>query len=397
MEYDPFSFELQRDPYPVYAWLRDEHPVYHSERWGFWAVSRYDDVRRITREWQEFSNREGVDIDHTEHLLAPGGIDELDPPSHDVLRKLMQFWFSPKSIRGQLTGALEDEVERIIEELRERDEFDVVEEFAFELPTFVVSRLFDLPAEDRPTIRSLMRPVFRRIPDDPNPPQEAIGAGAAIAEYLLDAIRTRRRQSPQDRDDLLSVLICSELDGAPLTDAQVLSQAAFLFVAGSGTTQDNIASLLHLLAEHPDERAKLLADPTLIPNAVEESLRFESPIQNLRRVSDRAFELHDVVVPAGATVVTVLGSANRDERYWNDPDRFDVSRAPRRHLAFADGIHHCLGAPVARIETQVAVAGFLREMPEYEIVREPERAVSHIGRGLASLPVSPNLAGGRRS
>ena len=395
MEYDPFSLELQQDPYPVYQWLRDEHPIYHNERLGFWAVSRYDDVKRVTREWQEFSNREGVDIDHTETLLAPGGIDELDPPSHDAIRKLMQFWFSPKSIRAQLMSSLQDEVTRITTQLRELDEFDVVEEFAWQLPTFVVSRLFDLPAQERPVIRSLMRPVFRRFPDDPNPPQEALDAGVAIAEYLLDAIRTRRRQSPHERNDLLSVLVCSELDGVPLSDAQVLSQAAFLFIAGSATTQDNIASLLYLLARHPDERAKLLADGSLIPNAVEESLRFESPVQNLRRVSNHRFELHGVSVPAGATVVSILGSANRDERYWDDPERFDVSRTPRRHLAFAEGIHHCLGAPIARFETQVAIEAILREMPDYEIAGEPERAVNHIGRGLASLPINPNVTGGR--
>ena len=189
----------------------------------------------------------------------------------------------------------------------------------------------------------------------------------------------------------MSVLICSELDGKPLTDAQVLSQAAFLFVAGSGTTQDNISSLLHLLALYPDERAKLLADPSLIPNAVEESLRFESPIQNLKRLTNSNVELHGVSIPAGSTVVTILASANRDERYWDEPNRFDVSRTPRRHLAFAEGIHHCLGAPVARFETQVAIEGVLRVMPRYEIARTPERSVSHIGRGLEKLYLHPNV------
>lgn len=392
MEYNPFSQALQEDPYPTYRWLREEAPLYRSEEFGFVAVSRYEDVKAVIRDGARLSNREGVDIDNTEALLAPGGIDEMDDPDHSTIRKLMQSWFSPKSIRTRLEEPIRDEVRELVEELRERDEIDATSELAWQLPTLVVARMFDLPDSERPELLSFMRPVFNRVPDDPNPPGTAIEAGRRIGEYMLAKIRERRGERLEDREDLISVLLKAEPEGRKLDDQQVLAHIAFLVVASSGTTQDSMSNTLFLLANHPDERRKLIDDPGLIGGAVEEALRCESPIQVVYRLALEDLTLRDETVAAGTRVLAVLAAANRDDRYWEDAETFDVTREPRRHMTFADGVHHCLGAPIGRFETRIVVEEVLRTMPDFELGAPPVRTVQHVGRGFEKLFIVPNVS-----
>lgn len=389
MKYDPFSAETHRDPYPVYKWLRDECPVYHNEEHDFWAVSRYEDVRSVLCDWERFSNREGVDIDKTDALLAPGNMDELDGPPHDAMRKLVQFWFSPKSLRTRLERKLRNEAKIILAEMSNSKICDLTQGLAWQLPTLVVADMFNLPYEERPLILSYMKPVFRRVAGEPTPPDEAITAGENIGAYLQDKIECRRRESLHGSDDLIAVLLASRLNGEPLSDKQILGTVAHLFVASSGTTQDAISNSLYLLAMYPDQREKLINNPDAIPDAIEECLRFETPVQTVTRVTTKDIVMHETAIPAGSTVVAILASANRDERFWDDPETFDISRTPRRHLAFADGIHHCLGAPIARLETRIAIGEVLTAMPEYELI-EAIRACSHVGRGFDELRIQPN-------
>ena len=389
MKYDPFSAETHRDPYPVYKWLRDECPVYHNEEHDFWAVSRYEDVRSVLCDWERFSNREGVDIDKTDALLAPGNMDELDGPPHDAMRKLVQFWFSPKSLRTRFERKLRNEAKIILAEMSNSKICDLTQGLAWQLPTLVVADMFNLPYEERPLILSYMKPVFRRVAGEPTPPEEAITAGKNIGAYLQGKIECRRRESLHRSDDLIAVLLASRLNGEPLSDKQILGTVAHLFVASSGTTQDAISNSLYLLAMYSDQREKLIKNPDAIPDAVEECLRFETPVQTVTRVTTKDIVMHETAIPAGSTVVAVLASANRDERFWDDPETFNVSRTPRRHLAFADGIHHCLGAPIARLETRIAIREVLTAMPEYELI-EAIRACSHVGRGFDELRIQPN-------
>lgn len=392
MEFNPFSKALQDDPYPVYRWLREESPLDYNEKLDLWTLSRYADVKEVLRDWKRFSNREGADVDKNDHLLAPGGLDETDEPDHDVMRKLVQFWFSPKSIRMRLEEPMRGEVRRILGQLREHDECNVAEELAWKLPTLVIAEMFDISHDERPYILSLMQPVFRRLPDDPVPPPEAIQAGQQIGEYLLSKIKERRGRDLDGREDLISVLVQSEIDGKPLTDSQILGNLAFLLVASSGTTQDAMSNLLYLLAVHPDERQKLVDDPSLIPDAVEEVLRFESPVQSACRLVLEDVPMHGGVLPEGARVVNLLGAANRDADYWDDSEVFNVTRSTKRSMVLGDGIHHCLGAPIARFETRIVAEEVLQAMPDYELTREPVRTIQHIGRGFEELYIRPNVA-----
>lgn len=388
MRYDPFDFEIQQNPYPYFEWLRNEHPIYHVEKHDLWVLSRYDDILSVLRDWQSFSNREGVDIDKTDTLLSPGNMDEKDGPEHDVYRKLVQPWFSPKAFKTRLEDPIRQETKRLIANLVDKQSGDVTVEISWQLPTFVIARMFDAPMADREALLSYMAPVFARVPNDPVPPPQAMAAGKNIEEYCLGLIAERRREDLSDRDDVISLLLRSSLDGEALSDRQILGIIAHLIVASSGTTQDLITNAVWLLAEHPEERAKLVADPAGIPTAIEECLRYETVVQSVSRVTNDVTIHHGIEVPAGAEIVNLLGSANRDERYWDDPKRFDVSRKPRRHLGFADGIHHCIGAPIARMEARIVLEELLAVAPDYELDGEPVRAVAHVARGLEHLYIT---------
>lgn len=387
MRFDPFSFDIQQDPYPAYTWLRDEAPVYHVEEHDFWVLSRYEDVKTVIRDWQTYSNRDGVDIDKTDSLLVPGHMDEKDGREHDVYRRLLQPWFSPKLFQQNLAGPIREETGRLVRELVAAGSGDITEIVAWQLPTFVVARMFDLPEELRPELLACMKPVFARRPDDPVPPAESFEAGEKIMSLCRGVIAERRRQGSEGRDDVISMLLGSNLDGRPLDDDAILGMVAHLIVASSGTTQDLITNSIWLLALHPDERRRLVADPSLIPEAVEEAIRFETVIQSVSRVSNVASVHHGIQVPAGATVVSLLGSANRDERYWDNPDRFHVTGRAGRHVAFGDGIHHCIGAPIARLEAKLVLEELLGAWPEYTITEPPVRAVSHVARGFEHLVI----------
>ena len=390
--YDPFDYEIQKDPYEVFRDLRDHAPLYHVAEHDLWVLSRYEDIRTVIFDWETYSNREGVDIDKTDTLLSPGNMDEKDGAQHDKYRRLVHQWFGPKQIRENLVEPLRKETEALVSAFRARGGGDVVAEVAWELPTLVLTIMFDAPDADRAKLGSFMKPVFERIPNDPVPPAAAFESGEKITQWCLDLIEKRRTEPLTGRPDILSMLIRSELDGAPLDDQQILGIVSHLIVASSGTTQDLISNAVWLLGNYPDERAKLLADPKLADKAIEECLRFEAVVQSVSRVTNREVEFYGQTIPKGATVVNLLGSANRDERKWPEPDRFDITREPNGllsdvpvmtggHLSFADGIHMCIGRPIARLEAKLVVEEFLRQMPDYRPSAPPVRAVSHVARG----------------
>ena len=390
--YNPFDYEIQKDPYPVYKDLREHAPIYHVPEYDMWVLSRYEDIQTVIRDWQTFSNREGVDIDKTDSLLSPGHMDEKDGAEHDKYRRLVQRWFGPKQLQQNIVEPLRTETAALVAAFRERGGGDVVEDISWQLPAFVVTRMFDAPDGSRPELVNYMKPVFERLPNDPVPPQAAFDSGEHITNWCRDLIRKRRREGFSHRGDILSGLMSSELDGKPLDDQQLLGIISHLIVASSGTTQDLISNAVWLLGTHPEERTKLINSPDNIPAAIEECLRYEAVIQSATRVTNREVEFYGVTVPAGATVVNLLGSANRDERKWDNPDRFDISRRPEGilsdasggyggHLSFADGIHMCLGRPIARFEANFVIEEFMKQMPNYKIAAPPIRAVSHVARG----------------
>ena len=379
LEYDPFAAGFYDDPFPVYRWMRDEAPVYRSERWGWWALSRFADVRAAATDPETFRSFEGIDIDDTaKDQSGPGFLPDLDNPRHDQVREVVQGHFLPRRIAAQ-----EDGIRRVVRSLIAswpgRDRVDLATELAWPLPNEVFFDVLGLPGareEGREQLTRWVHELKDRVPGDPRLTPVARAATQGIQEYFVRLLEQRRREP---RADLVSHLVRAQIDGVPFAEehltpaAEVLGLMMVLFLGGVESTAGLTATVFKLLAEHPDQRARLLRDPSLVPAAVEEAVRTATPLQLVGRTASRDVTLHGVTIPAGGRVVLVYGAANRDERQFADPDRFDVTRGRRRHLGFGEGLHGCLGAPLARLEAAVALEEALPLLGEYALDGAPTR------------------------
>ena len=348
VEYDPFLF--YEDPYPVYRRLRDEAPVYLNRERSIWVLSRFDDVQRAGRDWRTFSSAEGVDIDDSR--LGPGSFLDADPPSHDELRKILHADFAPASL-GRLEPLIAAKVDALVGSLIERGQVDLVDELARRLPVSVVCDLLGAPAEDHAQLERWYADMLYREPGRSEVPEIAEHATREIRGYIVDAV-TERLRSP--RGDLFTTIAAAHGEGRLSMD-EVDGMCRLLLLAGVHTTSSLIANALMLLEDRPDDRRALGADPARIPNAIEELLRYLAPVQSGARVTTDEVEIHGVSVPRGERVLLLWASANRDERRFPDPDVLDLGRRPLRNVAFGEGIHFCLGAPLARLEAQDRVRG----------------------------------------
>ncbi len=370
--YDPFSAAFQDDPFPVYKRLRDEAPVYHSEKWGFWALSRFEDVRAAARDSETYRSFEGIDIDDTaKDMSAPGFLPDIDNPRHDQLRKIVQRTFLPRTITK-----LEDDIRRVIiglvDRFADRGEADLAQQLSWPIPYAVFFDLLGLPTtgSDREDLIRWSHGLKDRKPDDPRLTPTAWDALCNTKDYLAEILMERRRNP---REDLLTTLVTADIDGATFAephitrDSEIVGLAFVLFMAGVESTSALLSTAFRELAQHPDQRRALLADPSKIPGAVEEALRYDAPLQVAGRTPIRDVELHGVTIPASQRVFLIYGAANRDERQYDDPDRFDVYRKRQRHLSFSEGLHGCLGAPLARLEAKIALEVALPRLGDYEI------------------------------
>jgi cytochrome P450 len=385
--YDPFSFELHQDPYPRYRLLRDEFPVFHNAERGFWALSRFHDVQAAARDWQTFSSAAGVDLDGFAGSFGAGNFLELDPPRHDQLRALVQKDFTPKAI-ARLEPAVRAIAAQLLDRLAEQPQVDLAQQFAWPLPIRVTSLVLGVPPSDLNKVELLAHQLLIRTPDSMTLPEPALQASAAMREYLAARLAERRRDP---RDDILSRVALAQVDHTDIGD-EAIGLCLILFSAGIDTTACLITNALLHLATLDDTRARLASDPTLIPPAIEEFLRYEAPVQSIARITTRPVTLHGTHIPEGERVSLVYGAANRDEREFNDPDTFKLDRPIRRHLAFGDGIHYCIGGPLARLEAKIALELFLTAVPEYEIANGAERVHHHTQRGLTKLPATLSAA-----
>jgi cytochrome P450 len=383
VEFDPFDYGFHRDPYPTYRWLRDDAPVYHNERMGFWALSRFDDVLDGLHDPATYTSAGGVAIEHTDAALT--SMIEMDPPDHTAMRKLIARRFTPRRI-AELEPRVREWTGALLDRLEGRREFDVVHEFSALLPTTVIGTLLGIPGDRHDDARQWTDDLLTREPGNPVPPPAA-AAGAMQIAMLAHELAGARREQPTD--DILSTLVQAEVDGAPLTDEQVIGFCLLLISGGHETTSKLIANGVRLFASHPDQRDDVIAAPDRMVGAVEELLRFTSPTQYMARTTTRALRLHGVEMPAGAKVALLLGSGNRDPREFDRPDEFDIARANPRILAFGHGAHVCLGAAVARLEARVALQEFLARYPRYA-VDEDAIEFLHSGnvQGPTSVPVS---------
>ncbi len=383
--FDPFSREAHEDPYPMYARLRAHgQPVFDEQR-GMWAVATHDDVSAVLRDWSSFSSAYGEDIDDTSAHFPRGNLLEHDPPDHRLLRGIIQGTFSPKALRARLEPVVHAEAERIVERLSAGGPVDVASELAWPLPVSVVMEFLGLPRRDRDQLVRWQLQFMERVPGDPAVPPSARAAAEQLAAYFAEVIADRRRTP---REDLLTFIAQAQADGESIGDAAV-GMAHVIFAAAIDTTATFVTNTLQLLDEHRDQRRWLLEHIEALEPALEECLRFESPIQSARRTAVCDVELNGASIPRGAVLALLFGSANRDERRYDDAERFDLTRPAQRTLAFGEGIHHCLGAPLARMEGRIAIEAILRAMPAYEVAEEPVRFRNHVLRGFERLVLDP--------
>jgi cytochrome P450 len=398
IEWDPFDTDLDCDPYPVWRRMREEAPVYRNEQYDFWALSRFHDVQAAHLDVKTFISGRGTVLEMMGADMSRSGtsIIFMDPPEHDQLRALVSRAFTPRRVT-----ALEEKVREVCREHLDPHVggpgFDYVKDFGADLPSKIISDLMGVSPEDRPWVLEHIDAVFHIEPGVGMVNDVSINAAVELHKYLLEQLGERHRQP---RDDLLTGLVEAEITDESgnhrrLTDTEAADFAGLLVNAGTETTARLLGWAAVVLAEHPDQRADLVANPTLIPNAVEELLRYEPPSPVQGRWTARPVEFHGEVIPADSKVLLLTGAAGRDEDVFPDADRFDVHRQFKQHLSFGYGIHFCLGAALARLEARVALEETLARFPSWEV--DHDRAVrlhTSTVRGYKEVPITTASARG---
>jgi len=374
--FDPMSTEFFEDPWDMYRWLRDEEPAYHNEEMGFWAVSRYDDCAAVHRDVAGFTSTKGLTLAQlTSHDFQSirDQIDSMimmDPPMHDRLRKLVSRAFTPRRI-ADWEPVVEQVVGAVLDGLDGASSFDAVVDFSGPFPVEVISTIVGVPEGDRQQIRHWTDEMLTLEVGNPFPTAAGIDASIALSDYMQGLVADRRKALARGvREDvmvehLIEATVERE-DGQVehLDDREISRFIALLTAAGSETVTKLVGNAVMTFAEHPDELARLQADPSLAPSAVEEVLRWKAPSQYQGRCATEDRELHGRTIPAGSPVLIVTGAANRDERAYPDPDRFDITREGPIGLGFGHGIHYCIGAHLARLEGRIAFTELYRRWPE---------------------------------
>jgi cytochrome P450 len=379
--YDPFTPEAWDDPYATYAWLRDEAPVFEIPGRDLWVLSRFEDVQAAVSD--PATSEQGISLDgFASSKGVPPNLLTLDPPRHDQLRKLVSRVFTARTV-SDLEPRVREVTRQLLDELAVGGHLDLMD-LAAALPTIVIAELLGIPAEDKQMFREWVESV---VTLDPSELGRTKGGGAGIFELFAYLQAVIDQRAAERRDDLVSALLDAEVDGERLAPAEVLGFTLVLLAAGFETTKNLLGNSVWLLDQHRDVRSRLVADPGLLPPAVEEVLRFESPVIGLARTTTRDVEIRGVWVPEGTRIQMNYASANRDDRAFVDADRFDIDRTDQRHLAFGHGIHFCLGAALARLEGRVALEELLARFPDHE-VQSFERLPSAYIRGFASLPLA---------
>ncbi len=381
--YDPYDRATIFDPHAVFRRLRDEEPLYYSEAHDFFAVSRFDDVEQTLRNREVFISARGVTLEILKSgmEIPPGTVIFEDPPAHTIHRALLSRMFTPRRVSG-LEPEIRQLCEKLLDPLVGAGGFDFVTDLGGQVPMRVISMLLGIPEADQTAVRDYFAGSRDREGDGENPL-----TGGMFADYV-----DWRIEHPSD--DIMSQLLYSEFEDETgivrrLARDELLAYINIIAAAGNETTRLLIGWAGKLLADNPGERRALVEDPTLVRNAIEEVLRCEpNTLQNCRYVA-ADFELHGQAVPAGSIMVTLTPSANRDERHFADPDRFDVRRKIDHHLSFGFGAHYCLGQALARLEGRIALEEVLKRFPEWDLVLDRATFSYHSdNRGYDSLPVT---------
>jgi cytochrome P450 len=385
--YDPYDVEIYADPYPVFRRLRDEAPIYYNEQYGFYALSRFTDVKDAFGDPATFSSAKGTMLEtiNSDFVPSPGFFINEDPPIHGGHRSVLSRVFTPRRV-ALLEPQIRSLAGQLLDDLGDRDSFDFVTELSALVPMRVIGMLLGIPDEDQDEIRVRTDERLRREPGKANEKAGRYGDGGPFGAYL-----DWRAEHPSDdlMTDLLSVEFEDETGAARrLRRDEVLTYVNLLAAAGNETTNRLIGWTGKLLGEHPEQRRAIATDRSLVANAIEEVLRFEGPAVNGSRYVTRDVELHGEVLPAGSVLMLLRGAANRDERAFPpDGDVFDVHRAIGQHLAFGYGIHFCLGAALARIEARIVLDEMLDRFPNWEVDMDRSELDAAVVRGWKSLMI----------
>ena len=393
--YNPLSPRMAQDPYPEYAVLRERSPVHRSRLMNAWVFSRYADVDTVLRDHRRFSNdprKRTLSRRQQATLPDPGDYTMLflDPPDHTRLRALVNKAFTRRAV-----NALEPLIRRLMDTLLDDVDpsgFDLMEAVAVPLPVIVIAEMLGVPPEDRARFRTWSNRRARLLEPTISPRERAAGteAGEALDEYFVPIIQARRAEP---ESDIVSALAQAEEEGDVLTEREMLNMLRLLLVAGNETTTNLIGNGMLALLRNPEELERLRTDPTLIPSAVEELLRFDSPVQTDFRGALEDCEVNGAPVRRGDNIVLLIGSANRDPEAFEEPDRLDVGRSESSHISFGRGAHHCIGAPLARLEGRIVLEVLLERFSAMRLLDErPAYRGGVVLRGLESLPVSADPA-----
>jgi pimeloyl-[acyl-carrier protein] synthase len=387
--FNPFDPAVMADPYPYYRRMREEDPVHWNDTVRAWFLTRHGDVVDLLRD-----DRFSADRTRSERFRPPPphrrregrSMLVLDPPDHTRLRNLVNKAFTPRTVE-RLRPRVEAIAAEILDHIDSADGFDLVRDFAYPLPVIVIAEMLGVPAADRAAFQQWSAVLVRGL--DPLVSEEeqevVFDARDALLDYLRGVLMQRRRE-PQD--DMLTSLIAAEESGDIFSEGELLAMCNLLLVAGHETTVNLIGNGVLALLENPDQLARLRRDPDLIGTAVDELLRYTSPVQWTGRVAAAEIELGGRTIQPPQSVIGILGAANRDPEVFTDPDRLDLGRHPNPHVAFGRGIHFCLGAPLAHLEAEVAMPMLLERFPRLRMAGEPEQRPTWVLRGLRRLPVA---------
>jgi cytochrome P450 len=385
--YDPYDAAIDADPYPVFARLREEAPLYYNDAHDFYAVSRYEDVERGTKDRDTYISGRGavLEIIKADMQMPPGVVIFEDPPTHTIHRSLLSRVFTPKKV-----AALEPKIRELcadsLDPLVGRGGFDLIADFGAVMPMRVIGMLLGVPEEDQQAIRDKVDRNLRTEEGQPMDVSRGFSDGAQFEAYI-----DWRAEHPSD--DIMTDLLNAEFEDETgnrrtLRRDELLMYITVVSGAGNETTTRLIGWAGKVLAEHPEQRKAIAEDPSLIPNAVEELLRFEPPAHYVGRYVSKDVEVHGQTVPQGSAMLFLLGSANRDERRWDNADQFDIHRSIGAHMTFGYGPHFCLGAALARLEGRVALDELLRRFPEWDVDWDRARLASTSAvRGWETLPI----------
>ena len=358
--FDPYSPEVDADPFPFYKMLRDEHPCYWSESAGMWVLSRYDDIFEALKSWETFSSAKGNLMDELPNR-AGATLGTTDPPRHDRLRALIQKAVSKRSL-DHIIEPTRDSANRQLDRIVREKTFDFVNDFSSHVTLDLLFYLFNLPPDNKAEVRDNAVLMVQSDPVTRQKGPEHIAAFNWMTSYASDLVAERKKKP---EEDLLSQFIVAEIDGERLLDREVQMTVTTLIMAGVESLSGFMSMFALNLADNPKALGELAANPDLIPDAMEESLRYNTSAQRFRRCLTRDFELHGKTMREGDFVCLAYGSANRDERKFEDPDIYDIHRNPRGHLGFGSGPHICLGTAIARLAVQVAFGELLRRLPRF--------------------------------